>query len=167
MMTKRKSPPRNRIKYLLALPFLTLVILVVCCNNNDQIPLPPPPPPPPPPAAGALDSSVYNAENGYAIVDRQAQFQGGDINTFRDWVQKKVIYPEEAFKKKISGKVTIQFTVDTKGKTGDFKVLRSPDPLLSDAVMQALTQSSDWKPALLNGKDVKQMFVIPVEFTLD
>ncbi len=57
MMTKRKSPTRNRLKYLIVLPFLTLVILVVCCNKNEQL-APPPPPPPPPPSeefAGKVD----------------------------------------------------------------------------------------------------------------
>ena len=177
MMTKQKSPPRSRLKYLIALPFLTLVILVVCCNRNEQ-PAPPPPPPPPPPVeppppppphppVEAKDAPAYNAENGYAFVDKQAQFQEGDINTFRDWIQTKLVYPKEAFEKGIFGRVTIQFCVNSKGKLSDFKVLRSPDPMLGEAAIQALKLSPDWKPAQLNGKDVKQMFVIPVDFTLE
>jgi len=165
MMTKQKSPPRSRLKYLIALPFLTLVILVVCCNNNEK--LAPPPPPPPPPPAEAADAPASNAEVGYIFVDNQAQFQGGDVNTFRDWIQTKLVYPEEAATKRISGRVTIQFTVDSKGKTGDFKVLRSPDPMLSDATIQALKLSPGWVPAKVDGRDVKQQFVIPVDFALN
>jgi TonB family protein len=165
MMTKRKSPTRNRLKYLIALPFLTLVILVVCCNKSEL--LAPPPPPPPPPPAESAKVLAGNAEDGFVFVDIQAQFQDGDINTFRDWIQTNLAYPKEASEKRISGRVTIQFTVDSRGKTGDFKILRSPDSLLSDAAIQALKLSPDWKPAQLNGKNVKQVFVIPVEFSLD
>ena len=165
MMTKRKSPTRHRLKYLIILPFLTLVILVVCCHKSEKL-APPPPPPPPPPASEVSEAPVYNAENGYAIVDKQAQFQDGDINTFRDWIQTKLVYPPEAIKNRIIGKVIVQFAVDSKGKLSDIKVLRGVDPLLDNAAMQALTLSPDWKPAQLDGKDVKQQFVIPVVFAL-
>ncbi len=60
----------------------------------------------------------------------------------------------------------VQFAVDSKGKIGDFKVLRGVDPLLDNAALQALQLSPDWVPAKQDGKDVKQQFVIPVDFTL-
>jgi TonB family protein len=164
MMTKRKSPMLNRLKYLIVLPFLTLVVLIVCCSKSEQ--LAPPPPPPPPPPVGFSEAAAGNPESGYVFVDKQAQFQDGDINNFRDLIQTKLVYPKEAYEKGIFGRVTLQFTVDDKGKTGDCKVLRSPDPMLSDAAIQALKLSPDWRPAQRAGKDVKQIFVIPVDFTL-
>ena len=166
MMTKRKSPTRNRLKYLIVLPFLTLVVLVVCCNKNEQL-APPPPPPPPPPSeelAGKVESG--NAEESYLKLEKSAQFQGGDIDAFRNWIQTKVVYPPEAIKNGIFGKVMVQFVVDTKGKIGDIKVLRGVDPLLDNAALQALQASPDWVPAKKDGKDIKQQFVIPVYFTL-
>ncbi len=99
-------------------------------------------------------------------VEQQAQFQGGDIENFREWIQKNVVYPPEAIKNGISGKVMVQFTVDSKGKLGDIKVLRGVDPLLDNAALQALRSSPDWVPAKKDGKEVKQQFVIPVYFTL-
>jgi TonB family protein len=166
MMTKRKSPTRNRLKYLIILPFLSLVILVVCCTKGEQV-APPPPLPPPPPASEEFKKAMAGTpEPIFIFVEKQAEFQGGDINTFRDWIQSKIVYPKEAIDKEISGKVIIQFTVDSKGKTGDFNALRSPDPLLSEAAIQALKLSPDWTPAQQDGEDVKQQFVIPVDFTL-
>lgn len=165
MMTKRKSPTRNRLKYLIALPFLTLVILVVCCNKAEQLAPPPPPPPPPPPAASELPAG--NPENGFVLVDKPAQFQGGDIDAFREWVQKKVVYPEVAIKNGMYGKVIVQFAVDSKGKLGDIKILRGVAPSLDTAALQALQASPDWVPAQKEGKGVKQQFIIPVEFTLN
>jgi TonB family protein len=165
MMTKRKSPTRNRLKYLIVLPFLTLVILVVCCNNGEQL-APPPPPPPPPSEEFAGKVEAGNDEKSFLKVEKPAQFQGGDIDEFRDWIQTKVVYPPEAIKNGIFGKVIVQFVVDSKGKIGDIKVLRGVDPLLDNAALQALQTSPDWVPAKKDGKDVKQQFVIPVYFTL-
>jgi TonB family protein len=165
MMTKRKSPKRNRLKYLIALPFLSLVILVVCCNKGEQL-APPPPPPPPPPAAETTEAPAYNDENGYAFVDKQAQFQGGDIDKFREWVQKNVVYPPEAIKNGMFGRVTVQFSIDSKGKIGNIKVLRGVVPTLDNAALQVLQTSPEWIPAQKDGKNVKQLFVIPVEFSL-
>ena len=166
MMTKRKSPTRNRLKYLIVLPFLTLVILVVCCNKSEQLAPPPPPPPPPPSEELAGKVEAGKAEENYLKVEKPAQFQGGDIDAFRDWIQTKVVYPPEAIKNGIFGKVIVQFVVDSKGKLGDIKILRGVDPLLDNAALQALQSSPDWVPAKQDGKEVRQQFVIPVYFTL-
>lgn len=163
MMTKQKSPPRSRLKYLIILPFLALVIMVVCCTKNESL-APPPPPTPPPPEA--LASSPEVPEVSYVFVEKQAQFQGGDINAFRDWLQTKLVYPPEAIKKGVSGKVTVQFSIDSKGKLSEYKVLKSPDPLLSEAAIAALKLTPDWTPAQSNNKVVNQQFVIPVYFML-
>jgi TonB family protein len=163
MMTKQKSPPRSRLKYLVILPFLALVIMVVCCTKNEPLaPLPPPPPPPP----EALASSAEVPEVSYVFVEKQAKFQGGDISTFRDWLQTKLVYPPEAIKKGVSGKVTVQFSIDSKGKLSEYMVLKSPDPLLSEAAIAALKLTPDWTPAQSNNKVVNQQFVIPVYFML-
>jgi TonB family protein len=164
MMTKQKSPPRSRLKYLIIVPFLMLVILVVCCNKNEPL-APPPPPPPPPPVETATTNETD--EKPITSVDQQAQFQGGDIENFREWVQKNVIYPPEAIKIGMSGKVMVQFTVDSKGKIGDIKVLRGVAPMLDNATLQALRLSPDWIPAKKDGREVKQQFVIPVIFALE
>jgi TonB family protein len=165
MMTKRKSPMRNRLKYLIVLPFLTLVILIVCCNKSEQL-APPPPPPPPPPPAEYSETPITNAEKVTIDVDQQARFQGGDIENFREWIQKKVVYPPEAIKNGIYGKVIVQFVVDSEGKLGDIKILRGVAPSLDNAALQAIQASPDWVPAKKDGKDIKQQFVIPVYFAL-
>lgn len=156
---------RNRLKYLIVLPFLTLVILIVCCNKSEQL-APPPPPPPPPPPAEYSETPITNAEKVTIDVDQQARFQGGDIENFREWIQKKVVYPPEAIKNGIYGKVIVQFVVDSEGKLGDIKILRGVAPSLDNAALQAIQASPDWVPAKKDGKDIKQQFVIPVYFAL-
>lgn len=167
MMTKRKSPTRNRLKYLIALPFLTLVILVVCCNKGEQLAPPPPPPPPPPSEELVGKVEAGKTEEIFLKVEKPAQFQGGDIDAFREWIQKKVVYPPVAIENGIFGKVIVQFVVDSKGKLGDIKILRGVAPSLDNAALEALQASPDWVPAKQDGKEVKQLFVIPVIFALE
>lgn len=167
MMTKEKSPSRNRFKYLSVLPLLFVMGLLMCCKLNspqDAVP----PPPPPPPAKETVDEGNLPAtdEASFVFVDEQATFQGGDINSFREWVQKNLVYPPVAVEKGIFGRVTLQFSVGSTGKVTDIKVLRGVDPLLDKEAIRVIQSSPDWIPAKVGEKAVKQQFVIPVMYML-
>jgi TonB family protein len=49
-------------------------------------------------------------------------------------------YPEEARKNKVQGKVIVIVTVGTDGRVRDAKIDKSPDPLLSNAALDAVEQ---------------------------
>jgi len=164
MMTKEKSPPRNRLKYLAALPLILIMGLVMCCKLNNPDEMPPPPPPPPPPPA---EITPAEDEPALVFVEEQAAFQEGDTNDFREWVQKNLTYPPEAVKAGIFGRVTVQFTVNSAGKIGDIKIIRGVSPMLDKEAIRVLETSPDWIPAKAGGKNVKQQFVIPVVFALE
>lgn len=101
------------------------------------------------------------------IVEENAIFQGGDINSFRIWVQQNMVYPELAREAGISGKVIVQFAVNSKGQVVDVKVLRGVHPELDREVVRCIMSSPRWLPAKQSGRVVKQQFVIPVVFSLD
>jgi TonB family protein len=162
MMTKEKSLSRNRFKYLAAFPLVVILGLIICCKEDKTVATAPPPPPPPPPA----ELITAEEEAAFVIVDEQASFQGGDINDFRDWVQKNVVYPPEAVKEGIFGRVTTQFAVNSAGKVCDVKILRGVDPMLDKETVRVLELSPEWEPAKVGGKKVKQQFVIPVIYML-
>ena len=61
------------------------------------------------------DEVVRGEEPAFIIVEENATFQGGDINTFRIWVQQNMVYPTAAAEAGISGKVIVQFAVNSKG----------------------------------------------------
>jgi TonB family protein len=170
MMTKEKSPLRNRLKYLAVMPLILFIGLLICCKQHKTENVPPPPPPPPPPAEITKSAETVNmstdGEPTYDLVDIQAKFQGGNIETFRDWVQKNLVYPPEAIKNGVSGKVMVQFAVNSKGKVCDVKILRGADPLLDKETIRVIQLSPDWKPAQKDGKNVKQQFVMPTVYAL-
>ena len=54
------------------------------------------------------------------------KFQGGDLTTFRNWVQGKVRYPQVAQENGISGRVVLQFVIERDGRLTNIVVCRPP-----------------------------------------
>lgn len=170
-MTKEKSPLRNKLKYLTVLPLVLILGLIMCCNDKSidktlENVAPPPPPVNVNEKSSEAKSAADDGEQAFVFVDEMAEFQGGSLETFRTWVQKKLVYPPEAIKNGISGKVIVQFAVDSKGVVCDVKVLRSVFPLLDKETTRVIESSPDWTPAVKEGKKVKQQFTMPVIFQL-
>jgi protein TonB len=112
------------------------------------------------------DEVVQEEEPAFVIVEENASFQGGDVNTFRIWVQQSMVYPTAAAEAGISGRVIIQFAVNSKGIVCDAKVLRGVHPELDKEAVRCIISSPGWVPGKQGGKAVKQQFVIPIIFQL-
>jgi len=106
------------------------------------------------------------SEQPFIIVEENATFRGGDVNTFRTWVQQNLGYPTSAAEAGISGKVFVQFCVDTRGRICNVKVLRGIHPDLDKEVVRCINTSPEWIPAKQGGRAVMQQFVMPVIFSL-
>ena len=109
-------------------------------------------------------------EEIFVTVEEMPTFQGGDLLTFRNWVQQNVKYPQIALENGIQGNVVVQFVVGPDGKMSHFKVLQSPDKTLSDATIAVLQEANKlkkgWKPGKQRGKPVKVSFTLPVKFAI-
>ena len=100
------------------------------------------------------------------IVDEPAMFEGGDLKTFRNWVQSNVIYPPSAIEAGIQGTVYLSFIINLKGNLTDIKIQRGVHPSINDETIRVLYSSPQWKPARLNGRVVRQIYNMPVKFEL-
>lgn len=105
-------------------------------------------------------------EEIFVIVEDMPKFRGGDINTFRDWVQKRVRYPELATENGIQGRVFISFVVETNGNVSNVTVTRSVDALLDEAAKEAVSASPKWEPGMQRGRPVRVKYSIPIIFQL-
>jgi periplasmic protein TonB len=112
------------------------------------------------------EAAIVEEEPVFIIVEEPATFQGGDLNSFRTWVEKNLEYPAIAAENGISGKVYVQFAVNSKGDVVDVKVLRGVDPSLDKESIRVIMSSPKWNPAKQGGRNVKQQFVIPLSFVL-
>jgi len=75
------------------------------------------------------------------------------------------VYPEEAKKKRIEGKVTLKVVVNVDGSVSDVSVLEGPEIFRQAAIDAALHWQ--FRPAEHNGRVVSVWVVMPIEFSLD
>jgi protein TonB len=106
-------------------------------------------------------------EEVFVIVEDMPKFKGGDINKFREWVQKRVRYPEIAAENGIQGRVYITFVVETSGLVSNVSVTRSVDALLDEAAKEAVEASPKWDPGMQRGRPVRVRYSIPIIFQIE
>ncbi len=120
---------------------------------------------------GDWTNGICFTQNGkdttYFVYEKSACYEKGDLIGFRNFVVKHLKYPEAAARRKIQGKVVVQFIINNKGEVVDIKVKESPDELLSQAAVKAVAASRKWEPGIQEGKKVKQLFSIPIDFRLN
>ncbi len=105
-------------------------------------------------------------EEPYFFVEIMPSFRGGDLNNFRNWINKRTNYPQEAVDAKITGTVYLTFIVEKDGSVSNVTVLQGVHPLLDEAAVQAISESPKWSPGLQRGQPVRVRFQIPLTFML-
>jgi protein TonB len=102
----------------------------------------------------------------FVTPEEMPLFNGGSSNTFRDWIQKNIRYPDIASENGIKGNVLISFVINSKGEVCDVKVLRGIDPSLDKEAVRIISSSPKWTPGKQSGKNVKVIFNFTVRFVL-
>ena len=92
-------------------------------------------------------------------------FPGGDAAMI-EFLQKNMVYPENAKKKGITGKVFVGFVVEANGSITDVKVLRGFDKECDAEAVRLVKLMPKWKPGSDKGKPVRVSFVMPFNFKL-
>ena len=102
----------------------------------------------------------------FQLVEEKPSFMGGDANAFSKWVNERLVYPEIAKENGVSGRVTLQFTVNTDGTVSNVKVLRGVDPSLDKEAVRVVSMSPKWTPGKQRDRAVKVTYTFPVIFQL-
>lgn len=105
-------------------------------------------------------------EEVFVIVEDMPQFKGGDLNDFRVWILKNTNYPQVASENGISGRVFVQFAINSKGEVCDVVIVRGVDPALDKEAERVIKSSPNWSPGKQRGRPVKVQFTLPVVFVL-
>jgi hypothetical protein len=109
---------------------------------------------------GAADSTVavraYTAEE----VDSAARVDSTGIS--------QPFYPDSLYAFRVGGEVVAQFVVDTTGQVllDTFSAVLSTHPAFTEAVRRSLRHSK-FQPAMLAGRRVRQVMVLPYRFVMD
>ncbi len=108
-----------------------------------------------------------NESKVFDVVDEVATPVFGMESLYKN-VAHTLLYPEEARKKGIEGKVFIEFVIQTNGEMTDFKVLKGLDDSVDTEALRALMQIGvKWRPAIHQGEIVTMKMVLPIVFKLD
>lgn len=100
------------------------------------------------------------------FAEQMPIYRGGTQAEFQKHVQQIVEYPEQAIELGIQGRVFLDFVVDQNGKISNPTIVRSPDDLLSNAVLAALKKTDKWQPGEQLKRKVSVRFTIPIIFVL-
>ena len=114
----------------------------------------------------AVEEEVIEDDQPFVKVEEMPSFQGGDLQTFRNWVQGKVRYPQIAQENNISGRVFLMFVVERDGTLTNIQVLQSPDSSLSDEAIRVLKTSPKWKPGKQRNQTVRVKYTLPIDFRI-
>lgn len=95
----------------------------------------------------------------------EAEYPGGMVALMK-FITTSLLYPIECADKNIQGKVYVEFVIDELGKVGNVKIKRGIHPLLDAEAMRIVLLFPEWKPAINNGKNVKQRFTLPINFII-
>jgi periplasmic protein TonB len=97
--------------------------------------------------------------------DKAPVFPGGN-NALIKYLTDKLVYPEEARKKGIEGKVMVGFMIDTKGRVTNVNVLKHIHPLLDSEAVRVIRAMPKWQPAKKGKENVLAPVALPITFTL-
>jgi TonB family protein len=90
----------------------------------------------------AVNCTVFSQ----TLTDADAPSNVGGKNEFKRVFEQELIYPKAALAKKVSGKVTIHFTVNKDSTASDVKVTESPSPEIEKEALR-IFKLYQWVPA--------------------
>ena len=111
-------------------------------------------------------ASSNSDDQPFVRVEQMPSFMGGDLLTFRKWVQSKVRFPEYAQENGISGRVLLMFVIEKDGSLTNIQVIQSPDPSLSNEAIRILKSSPKWTPGKQRNQTVRVKYTLPVDFRI-
>jgi protein TonB len=116
-----------------------------------------------------LDPEIYRLHDKeiedviHSKADVMPQFNGGNSALVR-FIYSTMVYPPEAEKQKIQGKVWCSFIVNENGSISDVKIENGFYPAISDEAIRVLRLMPDWIPGIINQKAVRVKVYVPIVF---
>lgn len=92
-------------------------------------------------------------------------FPGG-ITAMEQWLEKNLIYPDDAKNEGIQGTIEVKFTVEKDGCISNAYVNKGKFPSLNDEALRLVNLMPKWIPGEYNGNPVRSYYTLPIKFRL-
>jgi TonB family protein len=90
----------------------------------------------------------------------------GGRRAFKQYLEKNLLYPQQAIVNKVEGRVTIQFTVESTGLLSDFSVVKGIGSGCDEEVMRLVRQGPKWFPSKRSNEAVRDRVKVRMKFVL-
>lgn len=111
------------------------------------------------------DSTTSDNEKVYQVVGQQPNFPGGKEELFK-YLAYNMIYPADAAKNKVEGRVLVTFVIEHDGSISNVNVVNSVYPSLDKEAIRVVSEMPKWIPGKANGKTIRVKYTIPITFRL-
>lgn len=118
------------------------------------------------PAAIVNESPIESQSNNYISTITPPIFAGG-MDKLNSFLEKAIIYPNEAIENEIQGVVKLNFTVEKDGALTNIKTDRKLGFGIEEEAIRVLKLTKKWHPAMQGGKAVRVAYSIPINFTFE
>jgi protein TonB len=120
-------------------------------------------------------------ERAFIVVEKKPEYPGG-FAEFYKYINKNLKYPKTAKRNGVSGKIFVEFVVNSNGRIDDESVHTLAADELNELgwshkdiivnkecefeAIRLLKECSDWKPAMQKGKPVRVVMIVPINFLM-
>jgi len=105
------------------------------------------------------------AEEIFVIVENKPEPKGG-MQAFYKYLGENLVYPQNARKMNISGRVYLQFIVEKDGSISNIEVAKGIGGGCDEEAVRVLSGAPSWNPGKQRGLPVKVRMTIPIFFSL-
>lgn len=115
--------------------------------------------------AQTADSVKVDEEIIYIFAEQMPEFVGGE-SKMETYFNRNIIYPQEALKNKIEGKVIVTFIIEKDGSTSNIEVVKKLGWGIDEEAIRLISKMPAWRPGKLEGRLVRIRFTLPIVFNL-
>ncbi|MDH5381588.1 MAG: TonB family protein [Cyclobacteriaceae bacterium] len=112
-------------------------------------------------------SEVVVTGYGYSRADTETVVNASPEEGFRDfnkYIKENLIYPEQALKNEIKGRVVVEFTVKTDGSLTNFRIIKSLGYGCDEEAIRLIKNGPKWYSSEVNGVDTEDTVRVTVRF---
>jgi TonB family protein len=119
---------------------------------------------------GLIQAQLIYPE-GFVNYEVTPEFPGGE-SALRAFIKNNMVYPVEAIKDSLQGKVYVTFIVTKTGKIENAEIARGIHPVLDKEAIRVVSLMPDWKPGVqyypgkIGAQKMAFSYTIPVSFKL-